>query len=134
MIMAHDNLFAKKLAILRKFNSATVALRDALENEDIDAINALLTDRRQCMDMVNRIDASIGSPALRQKNEDGLRVEIRELLEKTLSLDRDCTERLKSRVQELRGSAAKINHSLLPFNRRVLTKQSAVPRFLDIRT
>jgi len=134
LIMAHDNLFAKKLAILRKFNSATVALRDALENEDIDAINALLTDRRQCMDMVNRIDASIGSPALRQKNEDGLRVEIRELLEKTLSLDRDCTERLKSRVLELRSSAAKINHSLLPFNRQVLTKQSAVPRFLDIRT
>ena len=134
MIMAHDNLFAKKLTILGKFKSATVALRDALDNEDVDAINALLTDRQQCMDMVNRIDASIGSPAVRQKNEDGLGIEIRELLEKTLSLDRDYAERLKSRVLELRGSAAKINRSPLPFNRRVLTKQSAVPRFLDIRT
>lgn len=129
-----DNLFAEKLTILGKFKSATVALRDALDSEDADTINALLTERRQCMDLANRIDSAIGSLAVRQESEEGLGGEIRELLEETISLDRDCAERLKSRVRELRGAAAKINHSPLPFNRQVLTKQNAIPRFLDIRT
>jgi len=129
-----DNLFAKKLAILGKFKSATVALRNALNGEDVDAINALLTERRQCMDLVNRVDSAIGSSAVRQKKEKGLAGEIKELLEETVSLDRECAECLKSRVRELRGAAAKINHSRLPFNRKTLTKQNAVPRFLDIRT
>ena len=132
--MGRNNLFAEKRTILGKFKSATVALRDALDRDDADAINALLTERRQCMDLVNRIDSAIGSPALRQKNEEGPGSEIRELLEETISLDRDCAERLKSRVRELSGAAAEINHSRLPFNRQVLPKQNAVPRFLDIRT
>lgn len=128
-----DNLFAEKLTILGKFKSATAALRDALDSEDEDTINALLTERQQYMDLVNRIDSAI-APAVRQGSEEGLGGEIRELLEETVSLDRDCAERLKSRVRELRGTSAKINHSPLPFNRKVLTKQNAVPRFLDIRT
>jgi len=133
--MVHDN-FAEKLTILGKFKSATVALRDALdsEDEDVDSINALLTERRQCMELVNRIDSAAGSLAVRQESEEILGGEIRELLEDAVSLDRDCAERLKSRVRELSGAAAKINHSRLPFNRRVLTKQNDVARFLDIRT
>ena len=130
-----DNLFAEKLMTLGKFKSATVALRDALDSGDVDTINVLLTERQQCMDLVNRIDSATGSPlAVRQKSEEGLGGEIRELLEETISLDRDCAERLKSRVRELRAESAKINHSPFPFNRKVLTKQNAVPRFLDIRT
>ncbi|TSA46776.1 MAG: hypothetical protein D4R56_03190 [Deltaproteobacteria bacterium] len=129
-----DNLFAEKRMILGKFKSATVALRDALDREDMDTINALLTERRQCMDLVNRMDSATGSPGVRQKNEEGPGGEIRKLLEETISLDRDCAERLKSQVRELRGAAAEINHSRLSFNRQVLTKQNAVPRFLDIRS
>ena len=132
--MGRNNLFAEKRTILGKFKSATVALRDALDRDDADAINAFLTERRQCMDLVNRIDSATGSPALRQKNEEGPGSEIRELLEETISLDRDCAERLKSRVRELSGAAAEINHSRLPFNRQVLPKQNALPRFLDMRT
>jgi len=129
-----NNLFAEKRTILGKFKSATVALRDALDREDVDTINALLTERRQYMELVNRIDSATGSLAVRKKNEEGTGGEIRGLLEETISLDRDCAERLKSRVQELRGAAAEINHSCLPFNRQVLPKQNALPRFLDIRT
>lgn len=129
-----DNLFAEKLTILGKFKSATVALRDALDSEDADTINALLTERQRCMDLVNRIDSATGSLAVRQENEEGLGGEIRELLEETVFLDRDCADRLKSRVRELRGAAAKINHSRSHVNRKVLTTQNAVPRFLDIRT
>lgn len=131
-----NNLFAEKLTILGKFKSATVALRDALDSEDVgvDTINALLTERQQCMDLVNRIDSEKGSLAVRQENEEGLGGEIKELLEETVSLDRDCAERLKLRVRELRGASAKINHFRLPFNRKVFTKQNAIPRFLDIRT
>jgi len=129
-----DNFFAEKLTTLGKFKSATVALRDALDSEDVDTINALLTERQQCMDLVNRIDSATGLLAVRQESEGGGGGKIWELLEETISLDRDCAECLKSRVRELRGVAAKINHSRLPFNRQVLTKQNDVPRFLDIRT
>ncbi|HLA29167.1 MAG TPA: hypothetical protein VJZ49_14870 [Syntrophales bacterium] len=129
-----DNLFAEKLTILGKFRSATVALRDALDGEDVDAINVLLTERQQFIDLVNRIDSAIGPLAVRREGEKEFRREFRKLLEDTTTLDRDCAERLQSHVRKLRDAAAKISPSPFPVNRKVLTKQNVVPRFLDIRT
>jgi hypothetical protein len=125
------NRFAEKLTILGKFKSATVALRDALDGEDVDAINACLAERQQCMELVNRIDSTRVSLGEQGAMFGG---KIRELLEENLSLDRDCAECLKLRVHELRSASAKRRHSPAPFNRNVLTKQNAIPRFLDIRS
>jgi hypothetical protein len=129
-----DKLFAEKCTILGKFKSATVALRDALDSEDAGAIDALLTERRQCIDLVNRIDSAIGSATMRQKSEEGLCIEIRELLAEIVPLDLDCHDRMQSQVRELRAAAANLSHSSSPFSRGALTKQNTVPRFLDIRT
>ena len=129
-----DNLLAAKLAILGKFKTATAALRDALEDGDQDSINALLAERQQCLGLVGRIDAVRGPCALPRKDEAGLGREIRALLEKTISLDRECAERLQIRVEELRAASAAANHSPLSRPRRVLPHQKARPRFLDTRT
>jgi hypothetical protein len=126
----------KKLAFVKEFSSITETLRTKVEKGDIFAVTTLLAQRQAVIDQIGRIEEQIqraGSknPLKGFRDRTGsVSTTIREILEKTIILDKECAARMISWQAEIRAELIGMRKGLKAVH-SYTGRLTGPPKFLD---
>jgi len=127
----------KKLAFVKDFSSITEAIRSKVEKGDLSAVTTLLAQRQELIDHIGRIEEQIQKigpknplKGLRDRTDSVSRT-IREILEKTIILDKECVAQMISWQDEIRGELIRMRKGLKAVH-SYTGRLTGPPKFLDM--
>ncbi len=126
----------KELAFVKDFSSITETLRDKIGKGDISAVTMLLAQRQELIDPIGRIEEQIQKFEPKSPLEglgdrtDSVSRRIREILEKTILLDKECIAQMTSWQGEIRGELIRMRKGLKAVH-SYAGRLTGPPKFLD---
>jgi hypothetical protein len=134
-------LLEQKIGLFKDFMSATTSLKDMIEQHNVEAIEMLITKRRDYITLIGRVDKAIRriretnpsyEPPDAQKRIQSLMTTLENLINKTVRLNQDCEVAAEDELDMLKNDLSGIGHRQKWF--KGYGGKSGEPRFLDVKT
>ena len=135
-------ILMRKLQTYAEFHSVTGLLRNALECEEMTAVNQCIDRREELVREIDGLDrridhhrrfASLDQSRAIARLLSEMSVKLSEQLRRIIADDRDCTALVEQRRDETRKELAAIRHQKEGFHGYAL-KPPRMPKFLNVRT
>jgi hypothetical protein len=134
-------LLEQKIAIFRDFMSATISLKDMIEQHNVEAIEMLIARRHEYIMLIGRVDEAIRrireakpsyeAPETRKRIQ-SLMTTLENLINKTVRLNQDCEVTAEDELDILKNDLSGLDNRQTWF--KSYRGKSGEPRFLDVKT
>jgi len=132
------HVLEKKVKACEDFLSATLLLKEALETEEMTAVNHLIGHRQELIRVIDGMDRRLGDyrhtvPPDKNRRIVILSEDLKRILKKIMSANHDCDAIAAGRCEGLKNEMISINQKEEGLQGYVRGTQR-MPKFLNIRT